>query len=112
MIEFNQAKGAQLAIAGAECAANNAGIPWKELAYAALKEYRNVSNTFMTEDISNYAYTKGLDNPPDGRAWGAIIHKAKKDGIIVKVGYAPKKTKHCHSQPISVWEFTKNEASS
>ena len=112
MIEFNLEEGKILAKKNAELACNNAGNEWKELAYLALKEYSKVSNTFMTEDVSKYAYGNGLPFPPDGRAWGSIIHKALKEKLIHKIGYSPKKTKHCHSQPISVWEYVNNEASS
>ncbi len=64
---------------------------WSERAYASLMLYcfQN-KEPFITEDVRAWAEEQGLiQRPHDDRAWGAVIKRASKNELIVKVGYAP-----------------------
>lgn len=91
--------------AGMNCAIDHAerdSAGWGDRAYAYLTSYivRHQSD-FMTEDVRLYAAAEGLDPPPDNRAWGAVIVRAVKLGVLRKTGFAPAKTGHC--RPMQIW---------
>lgn len=46
-----------------------AGVPWS------------------MEDVRIWAYANGLDNPPSERAWGAVVRRVSKPGLIQHVGF-------------------------
>ncbi len=52
----------------------------------------NAKRPFLTEDVVSDWNANGFDAPPDGRAWGAVVRRAAKAGVISKVGYAPANT--------------------
>jgi hypothetical protein len=61
---------------------------WSDWAMWALLEYAdNALGTFLTEDVRAFARAGGLPDPPDGRAWGAVMRRAAKAGYIKSVGY-------------------------
>lgn len=76
---------------GIDRAAENAGLAWRLAARAYLVEYllRIGSADFLAEDAREYAEGMGLEDPPDGRAWGAVVLEARRAGVIRKVGAAP-----------------------
>jgi hypothetical protein len=78
---------------------------WSVEAWGILKAFLLVrSHEFMTEDFRAWAYENTeIELPPDGRAWGGIIVRAVKSGMIKKVGYRPMKSKNCHANPKAVW---------
>lgn len=97
--------GFDLAEAGAAAALENAGKLWADEAYLAFCYYAKLNPTFMTEDVREFAHGHGLPFPPDGRAWGGVINRAKRAGQIERVGYAPMKSPNCHSDPKTVWKW-------
>ncbi len=50
---------------------------------------------FIARDIRLAAKAWGLDMPPDNRAWGGPIRRAKREGIIVQIGLVPAPHRHC-----------------
>jgi hypothetical protein len=44
---------------------------------------------YTAEEIRKWSYDKGLPPAKDDRAFGPVIAKAIRDGLIVKAGYAP-----------------------
>lgn len=97
------------AVAGATLAASHADAVtagWSDRAMEYLKMYSRAqgSEPFMAEDVRLSA-EKGafVPSPPDGRAWGAVILRAKRLGLIKHAGYAPNKDPGCHGSPKSVW---------
>lgn len=57
---------------------------------------------FLGEDVRHAA--KGIvPEPPEPRAWGAIIVKASRSRLISRVGYAPVKDPMSHGCPKTVW---------
>ena len=102
---FNQQLSDQEAKAGiqkAEDSANQSVENWSELAYNFLKIYLQHNHRFMVEDVRK-ACSGIVPDPPSQRAWGAIIRKAKKNGLISHIGYQNVTNVKAHSTPASVW---------
>jgi hypothetical protein len=82
--------------------ANNEILNWSEIAYDFLKKYILRSGEFMAEDVIN-ASSGIVPKPPDTRAWGAVIVRAKKDHIIKSLGFQSVKNPQAHRRPATVW---------
>jgi hypothetical protein len=67
---------------------------WSTRAYVCLAEFcrERGALTFLTEDVRAFALNRNLPPPPDGRAWGAVIQRAAREGLIVRMGYAAAKS--------------------
>lgn len=77
---------------------------WSSKAWNLFVRYiTEVKREFMTEDVREWAHNMGLPLPPDSRAWGAIIRRASRKGIIRSIGFAPMKSSNCHANPKHVW---------
>lgn len=65
-------------------------LTWSDDAYSYLRTWlaRKPRGDFLAED----AFAEFLIDPPDGRAFGAVIRRAARDGLIHKVGYRQAKT--------------------
>jgi hypothetical protein len=65
---------------------------WKARARGYLLEYlatRRRGDDFLAEVAREFAEGRGMDAPPDGRAWGAVFQSAAREKLIVKAGYSP-----------------------
>jgi len=82
--------------------ANNTHDKWSNKAYDFLLKYIKYQNQFMTEDV-RVASEKAIPKPPSNRAWGSVILKAAKSGLINRVGFANVKNAKAHKTPASVW---------
>jgi hypothetical protein len=86
--------------------ANSVERQWGKKAYGILIHYIWLSSRgtgiFMTEDVRDYARGR-ISKPPDDRAWGAIIMRAVREGLIVRHGYARHKDPSRHAGPSTVW---------
>jgi hypothetical protein len=77
---------------------------WGEKAYDLIKQYLSeVSTSFMAEEIRSYAAMYDFPLPPHARAWGAVIVRAAKEGLIKKVGYGQVMNRKAHMANASVW---------
>lgn len=75
---------------GIQRSGDHAGDRWKRSARGYLLEFLTVRpSPFLAEDVREFAEVRGLEAPPDGRAWGAVMRAAARDRLIDKVGYAP-----------------------
>lgn len=75
---------------GIKRAIDHAGVRWRRLAMGYLKEYLatlRIGDDFLAEHARSFAAGLQFEEPPDGRAWGAVLRDAAKQGLIVKVGY-------------------------
>lgn len=77
---------------------------WNEKAFHLLRRFPNAE--FMAEDVRAYAEDKGLPKPPSARAWGAVIVRAKKEGIIRAIGFRSVKNPKAHRTPATLWRKT------
>ncbi len=63
---------------------------WQGKAIYCLERYLSqvpVSHEFLAEEFVKYATAAGLEEPPDGRAYGSVMQSAARRGLILKVGY-------------------------
>jgi len=97
--------GSQLRDKGIKQAINNADDThekWSEKAYKFLTDYIKSHHEFMTEDV-RVASEKKIPIPPSNRAWGGIILRASKAGLITRVGFSSVKNVKAHRTPATVW---------
>jgi hypothetical protein len=88
--------------------ANRVHKNWSDKAYAYLKIYvasRKPGERFMCEDIREDAGTL-VPEPPSLRAYGALIQRAIKEGLIIRVGYDQVRNAKAHRATAAV--FVKN----
>jgi hypothetical protein len=80
---------------------------WQERAAALLDEWRiDGPLEFQSDQFVQYAITRGLPEPPDRRAFGAVITRAVRKGAITFVGYLPTPNAKHHGCPKAVWRWT------
>ena len=76
---------------------------WSKSAMAFLRLYAACTrNTFTTETVRRLALYADVLPPPDARAWGAVVKRAHREGIIEPCGYA-KAGKSGHAGPRTLW---------
>lgn len=76
---------------------------WKERAYDFLLEYlKGLEGEFMAEEV-RVASLETIPAPPSNRAWGGIILKAARAGLIRQVGFRSVKNPRAHCAIVGVW---------
>ena len=78
---------------------------WADLTYQKLNQFVTEYPylEFMTEDFRKWAYHRGLPEPPHSRAFGGIMARAGKRGLIVKVRISQVKNPTAHCANANVW---------
>lgn len=76
---------------------------WSERAYSMLLDYAAEHYEFMGEDVRSWAHSAGLPQPPDGRAWGAVVLRASKAKLIIVDRYRKTRIPPAHATPRAVW---------
>jgi len=78
---------------------------WKDMAFGYLKEYLTRSNAveFTGERVRIFAESEGFIKPPDKRAWGSVMTRGAKAGLIVKIGWTTASDPKVHKNPVSLW---------
>lgn len=78
---------------------------WSITALQAVRTFATVKGsgcTFLAEEARAWAEdVRGVSPPPDGRAWGHVILKARAEGLIASAGYAPAKSSN--GSPKVLW---------
>lgn len=108
-IESRKQSGDDLKAQGMKQAQDNANAKfyqWSDLAYEFLESYIKDHEFFMTEDIRT-ASKNIVTDPPSKRAWGPIVIKAAKNGLIEKAGYRNVMNPKAHSTPAMLWKSKK-----
>lgn len=84
---------------------------WADRAHEALMEFiASHQSEFMGEHVRGWAHdTLGIPKPPHARAWGGVMARAAKQGLIVRVGFAPVSNPKAHCAPCSVWRAASNQ---
>ena len=82
--------------------ANQTHEIWSERAYGFLLEYLKSHGEFMTEDVRK-ASEGIVKEPPSLRAWGGIIVRAARAGLIKRVDFRNVKNARAHCTPATVW---------
>jgi len=101
-IDLNQRKAYQWAENGQMVALFNADSHsdgWSDRAYGYVVMYAQMNKgcEFMAENIRKFAYESGLDRPANERAFGPVMVRARKAGIIKDLGIRATSsvTAHC-----------------
>jgi len=98
--------GEQLKIEGIQTALNSANEKaenWSQLAYDFALGYISKVPVFMVEEMRKEA--EGfVPVPPSKRAWGAIIKKLKKNGLVEHNGYRQVKNPLAHMANATLWK--------
>lgn len=84
--------------------ADQVSADWSARASVHLLDYaRRAGGSFLAEQVREYAHAEGLEYPPDGRAWGAVLSRAAKARVIRPIGYAPARSSN--RSPKVLWEL-------
>jgi hypothetical protein len=86
----------------AEKHANQVHDSWSDKAFEFLKSFIVNHKKFLAEDVRYYS-AGVIPEPPSQRAWGAVIVRAAKQGLIRRVGYEQVKNAKAHRANASVW---------
>ena len=98
--------GTQLRDKGIKQAIDNADDTherWSEKAYKFLTNWIKTQYEFMTEDV-RLASEKEIPKPPSNRAWGGIILRAVRAGLITRDRFSNVKNAKAHKTPATVWK--------
>lgn len=82
--------------------ANSTIHKWSHIATNFALNYIRHNDVFMTEDLREASFCI-VPEPPSKRAWGAIITKLAKAGLIRHSGYMSVKNPKAHKTPASIW---------
>src|SRR5262249_18380456 len=88
-----------LGMARASGHAESVSPNWNNEADRALRLFVKTAGEFLTEDFVQWTLDHSIAQPPDKRAWGAVIHRAPRGGPIFRVGYKTDK----YASPKAVW---------
>lgn len=92
----------------AEDNANRTNGGWSDMAYEFMVRFIKARpGEFMGEDVRN-ASIGHVPEPPSNRAWGSIMLRAARAGLIERVGFRSVANPKAHSAPCGVWR-KKNE---
>lgn len=75
---------------------------WSLQAYNFLLKYLSSASEFMVEDVRK-ASEGMVPPPPSLRAWGGVIVRACKAGLIKRTGFRNVTNAKAHATPASVW---------
>jgi hypothetical protein len=105
MVGVKERSGDDLARDGMAKAVKNADsvdLKWSEKAMSALCRFISLhKGPFQAEDVRRFAVS--VPHPPSLRAWGSVIVKAARLGLIEAVGYETVSNPLAHSTPARVW---------
>jgi len=77
---------------------------WSDRAYQFLLKFLgNHNGPFMAEEVRSAAALMDFELPPSARAWGSVVLKAAKAGIIERIGIQKVKNKNAHCANATVW---------
>lgn len=108
--EICKPTGAELKILGIEAAADHADKEieqWGTKAYNYFVDYIKMVDMFKTEDVRVYAEQSGLPEPPTKRAWGAVVLRVARAGLISKNGHTTVNNPKAHHAFVALWKVVK-----
>lgn len=75
---------------------------WTDRAYDALVHHAN-RHTFFTVEQVRMAFAGVLPDPPSSRAWGAVVLKAARAGIVSRAGHTEAEDPAVHCNLVTLW---------
>lgn len=99
---FSASKKREQALAKVE---NNSG-DWFRLALIELTEFKHVKRQEFTGENIRYWLTPLIGKPHSPNAWGALIMRARRSGLIEPTGrYAPMKSEKSHGRETKIYRW-------
>ncbi len=77
---------------------------WNERAMEYTKLYARENRQLRCEMVRIFAENDGFSKPPDKRAWGAVMMRAAKAGILTKLCWTTASDPRVHKNPVSLWQ--------
>jgi hypothetical protein len=78
---------------------------WSNMALDKMKEFISINKQpFLVEQVRRFAHSRGLPRPESDRAWGGVVSRAARRGLIRHVGYAKTSNPLAHNTPAALWE--------
>ncbi len=105
MMSLDRAASIRNRDAGMEAALEHADAveeDWGDQALELVRRYPS-DQAFMTEEVRAWAYERGLPEPPNHRAWGPVMKKAERAGIITHAGTGLVSNPQAHRTPAALW---------
>lgn len=96
----------QLADAGMQTAVEHADAVdagWSDRALEHVRAFATFRERFLGEDVRTWAHEQGLPKPPKACAWGAVMVRAARDGLIARGGYGTTRIPPQHAKPAVLW---------
>lgn len=72
---------------------------WGATAYSFLVLHAQKNASFTTEELRKASHGE-VPIPPDARAWGAIMAKARRRAVVEPLGYESAKDPRVHLRPV------------
>lgn len=78
---------------------------WSDMALDKMMEFISIhKQPFLVEEVRRFAHFRGLPRPESDRAWGGVVSRAARRGLIKHVGYAKTSNPLAHNTPAALWE--------
>lgn len=101
--DFEAARAARDAgIHRATAHADRVNPKWSDDAYAFLERHARTSPLFTTEDV-RAASAGEVPDPPDSRAWGGVVLRAVRAGLLELDGYMTARDPKVHCNVVKRW---------
>lgn len=84
---------------------------WGDKCFTLLKQYLEINREpFLAEFFRGWCEAGNrIPEPPHKRAYGPILNRAARAGLIRRQGYAPTSNPKAHCAPTTVWVRNDNE---
>lgn len=76
---------------------------WTDVGFEHLRLFAMQHYTLTCEQVRKHAEAKGFPKPPTRRAWGAIVSRAVRAGVITQGVYEKATDPLVHCRPIMRW---------
>jgi hypothetical protein len=77
---------------------------WSEKCYGLFKDFINEQHAPFQTETFRHSIAGLLEEPPHKRAFGAIVVRAAREGLIKRVGSAPVSNIKAHMALANVWQ--------
>lgn len=85
---------------------SGAALAWRDAAFIELKTFvaRHPTMDFLAYDVREFAKNRGLPAAATDAAWGAVMVRAKKEGLIQRVGFGIRPASgNSNSTSVALW---------
>lgn len=80
---------------------------WRERALQITRDFVTNVRRFQCVELQEFAYARGLPKPDNGASWGSVMVRARKEGLIEKVGISYREftlNPQTHIANVAMWQ--------